>query len=69
MWPPEVVGDAMRTVGHLVPHAWAMDGWNDLIFERRGLAGIGAELGVLTVWAVALLAVATWRLHRALTKP
>ena len=68
MWPLEVVGDAMRAVGHVVPHAWAMDAWSDLIFDRQGLGGIAAELGVLTVWAMALMAVATWRLHAALTR-
>ena len=69
MWPLEVVGEAMRAVGHLVPHAWAMDAWSDLIFDRQGLGGITTELAVLTAWAVALLAVATWRLHAALTRP
>ena len=69
MWPLEVVGDVMRAVGHLVPHAWAMDAWRDLIFDRQGLSGIATELDVLTAWAVALLAVATWRLHGALTRP
>ena len=50
-------------------HAWAMDAWSDLIFERQGLGGVATELAVLTVWAVALMAVATWRLHAVLTRP
>ena len=67
MWPLEVVGDTMRAVGHVVPHAWAMDAWQDLVFDRAGLAAVAPELGVLAAWAAALLVVAAWRLHRALT--
>ena len=67
MWPLGVVGDTMRTVGHLTPHAWAMDGWIEVIFEGGGLADIADELAVLAAFAVALGGLATWRLHRAVT--
>ena len=33
MWPLEIVGSTMRAVGHVVPHAWAMDAWVELIFD------------------------------------
>lgn len=67
MWPLEVVGDTMRAVGHVVPHAWAMDAWAELIFDREGFGAIAPELGVLAVWATALLLVAAARLNRSIT--
>jgi ABC-2 type transport system permease protein len=68
MWPLEVVGDTMRIVGHVVPHAWAMDGWTDLIFEGEGFGAIVPELAVLGAWALGLLVLASWRLSIALTR-
>jgi ABC-2 type transport system permease protein len=68
MWPLEVVGHVMRSIGHAVPHAWAMDGWIDLILDGEGFGAILPELAVLSAWAVALLGLASWRLSRALTR-
>ena len=31
MWPLEIVGPTMRTIGHFAPHAWAVDGWISLL--------------------------------------
>lgn len=68
MWPLEIVGDAVRTIGHAVPHAWAMDAWIDLVFDGERIAAIAPELAVLAAWTVALLALASWRLSHALTR-
>lgn len=66
MWPLAIVPEPMRAVGHLFPQAWAMDAFIALIARDAGLAGITRQLAVLAAFAVALLAVATWRLRRAL---
>jgi ABC-2 type transport system permease protein len=66
MWPLAIVPEPMRAVGHLFPQAWAMDAFIALIAKDAGLAGITRQLAVLAAFAVALLAVATWRLRRAL---
>jgi ABC-2 type transport system permease protein len=66
MWPLEIVGPAMRTVGHLTPHAWAMDAWLDLIWDGEGLGAIWPDLAVLAGFATALLTLAAWRLRVAL---
>lgn len=66
MWPLEIVPPVMRTIGHLTPHAWAMDAWVELVAFGRGLAAIGTELAVLGGWALVLVALAVWRL-RSLT--
>ena len=55
----------MRAVGHVVPHGWAMDAFIRLVFDHRGLAGIAAPLGVLVLYAAALLGAATIRLRRS----
>lgn len=67
MWPLEIVGDTMRTIGHAVPHAWAMDAWVELVFDGRGLRAVLGELAVLTCFAVAAVTVGTWRLARTVT--
>jgi ABC-2 type transport system permease protein len=66
MWPLAIVPEPMRAAGHLFPHAWAMDAFIALIARDAGLAGIIRQLAVLAAFAAALLAVATWRLRRAL---
>jgi ABC-2 type transport system permease protein len=68
MWPLAIVPEPMRVAGHLFPHAWAMDAFIDLISEDAGLAGIAGKLAVLAGFAAVLLAVATWRLRRALVR-
>jgi ABC-2 type transport system permease protein len=66
MWPLAVVPEPMRVVGHLFPHAWAMDAFVDLIAKDAGLAGITVPLAVLAAFAAVLLTLAVWRLRRTL---
>ena len=63
MWPLEIVPDFMQAIGHLIPHAWAVDGWITLLSRDGTLLDIGTELLVLTGFAVALLTLATSRLR------
>ncbi|HKE76683.1 MAG TPA: ABC transporter permease [Acidimicrobiales bacterium] len=67
MWPLEVVPPFMRAIGHLTPHAWAMDAWGDLIFGGDGVVQILPQLAVLAGFAAALGLLAAWRLRKALT--
>jgi hypothetical protein len=43
-----------------------MDGFIALIARNAGLAGITRQLAVLVAFAAVLLALATWRLRKAL---
>jgi ABC-2 type transport system permease protein len=54
-------------VAHVTPHAWGNDAFADLTARGGGLTDILPEVGVLLGFASALLALATWRLRRALT--
>lgn len=63
VWPLEVFGPSARAIGHLSPHAWAMDG---LLDAGRG-AGPGdvvAPVAVLAGAALALATIAAVRLRR-----
>jgi ABC-2 type transport system permease protein len=66
MWPLEIVGPVMQTIGHLTPHAWAVDGWTVLLSQGGGPADIAVQVTVLLGFAAALLALATMRLSRRL---
>jgi ABC-2 type transport system permease protein len=66
MWPLEIVGKTMRTIGHLTPHAWAVDAWTKVVGSGAGLNEIARPLLVLALWAAALITVATTRLRHVL---
>jgi ABC-2 type transport system permease protein len=67
MWPLEVVPPVMRAIGHVAPHAWAMDAWQDVVFDGAGTAAIAGPLAVLAGFALVLGLVARHRLRQALT--
>jgi ABC-2 type transport system permease protein len=67
MWPLEIVGTTMRTIGHAVPHAWAMDAWVELVSENGSARDVLGEVGVLLAFAAVFLALGTRRLHHQLT--
>ena len=66
MWPLEIVGPVMRTLGHVVPHAWAVDAWIDLLSRGGSFATIAPKLGLLAIYGVCFLALASLRLRRIL---
>ena len=68
MMPLEFYSDTMRTVAHLTPHAWAVDGFAVLVRHDGTLTSVLPQLGVLAGVAVLLLAVASWRLRHVLTR-
>lgn len=68
MWPLQFVPDWLRQLGHVTPHAWAMDGWVAVIYDDAGIGDIATELAVLAAFAVVLLGLAGWALRRAVTR-
>jgi ABC-2 type transport system permease protein len=67
MMPLEFFSTTMRTVAHLTPHAWAVDGFAVLVRHDGNLVSILPQVGVLLGVAAALIALASWQLRRALT--
>ncbi|MDE0630224.1 MAG: ABC transporter permease [Caldilineaceae bacterium] len=53
-WPLEIVPEFMQTIGHLSPVAWAMDGFQDLIWYNGGFGDVAPEIGVLLAAAAVL---------------
>jgi ABC-2 type transport system permease protein len=68
MVPIEIFSPAMTRVAHLTPHAWALDGFAELVREDGTVVDILPELGVLAVYATILLVLAGWRLRNVLTR-
>ena len=63
MWPLEVVGSTMRDVGHVTPHAWALDAMVDLMGNRAGLGDVLGPIAMLLGFFLVLLSLAIWRLR------
>lgn len=67
MWPLEIVPDAVRTLGHVTPHAWAVDAWITVLSRAGGVAEIATNLAVLAGFAVGMLGLASILLQRRLS--
>jgi ABC-2 type transport system permease protein len=68
MWPLEIVPVPMQVIGHLTPHAWAMDAWVQLAFEGAGAATVARNVGVLMAGAAVLAVISALALRRSLTR-
>lgn len=66
MWPLEIVGPVMRAVGHLTPHAWALDAFVDLMGNRASAVEVLPQIAVLALFSAVLLPFAGLRLRRAM---
>lgn len=67
MVPLEFFPPTMRTVAHFTPHAWALDGFSELVRRGGTVVDILPELGMLMLFAIVLIGVASWRLRRSIT--
>jgi ABC-2 type transport system permease protein len=67
MVPPEVFPEIMRTLSHVTPHAWAIDGLREVAIRDADLVGVVPQIAVLLAFAVVLLGLATVRFRRAAT--
>ncbi|MFE1441110.1 ABC transporter permease [Streptomyces sp. NPDC058739] len=66
MWPLAVVPEWLRTAGHAVPHAWAVDAWTTLLSRDGDMSAILGEIAALAAFAAALLTVASLALRHRL---
>jgi ABC-2 type transport system permease protein len=69
MYPLDVVGPAIRAVGHAVPQAWAMDAFVNLIYNHAGFATVLPQIGALALFAVVLGALAVRAYARTVYSP
>ena len=68
MIPIEFYTDAMSRVAHFTPHAWAIDGFAELVRRDGGIGDIATELVVLAGFALVTVAVGAWRLRVVLSR-
>jgi ABC-2 type transport system permease protein len=69
MYSLEAVGPVVRTVGHVVPQAWAMDAFVKLVYDHDGLTAVLPEIGVLALFAAVLCALALRAYARTVYSP
>jgi ABC-2 type transport system permease protein len=68
MLPLEFFSPTMHTIAHFTPHAWAIEGFNELVLRGGGVTQVAAHIGVLLGTAAVLFALASWQLRRAITR-
>ncbi|MCJ7726750.1 MAG: ABC transporter permease, partial [Acidimicrobiia bacterium] len=68
MAPIEIFPPAMQTVAKFTPHAWAIDGFAELVRRDGTFLDILPNLGVLGIFAAVFMVIGTWRLRRVLTR-
>ncbi len=69
MMPLEFFSSTMLVVAHLTPHAWAADGFAELVRHDGGLTDVVPQIGVLLAYGTVLFAAASWGLRRSITRP
>lgn len=60
-FPLDVAGKTFAAIGHLMPTAWAMDGFQNIVLRGLGLSSVLLPAGILLAYAVAFFALAVWR--------
>lgn len=66
MWPLEIVGPTLRSIGHATPHAWAVDALMRVIGSGAGPSDVAVELMVLAGFAAGFLLLALLAFRRTL---
>jgi ABC-2 type transport system permease protein len=61
-WVPlEYTGATFQTIGHLLPTAWAMDGFENIVIRGLGLSSVLLPAVVMLGYAAVLFILAAWR--------
>jgi ABC-2 type transport system permease protein len=60
-FPLDVTGRAFAAIGHLMPTAWAMDGFQNIVLRGLGLSSVLLPAGILLAYAAAFFGLAVWR--------
>ncbi len=68
MVPAEFFPESIRTVAKAVPHFWALEGWQTVLFDGGSVADIAGPLGVLAVFAAGFVGLGSVLLRRSLAR-
>ena len=64
-FPLEVAGGAFAAVGRLLPSAWAMNGFQNILIRGQGLESIWMSVGILSAYALGFFLLAVWRFKKS----
>jgi ABC-2 type transport system permease protein len=59
--PLDLLPPAVRTISMIVPHSWALNGYQNLMVRGQGLAQVLPQVGVLAAFAALFFGLAVWR--------
>jgi ABC-2 type transport system permease protein len=59
--PAFVMPNFMQTLSKIVPHAWALQGYQDVLVRGYSLGQVMPEVGVLLIFAAVFFGFALWR--------
>jgi ABC-2 type transport system permease protein len=68
MLPLEFYPPGMRVVAAFTPHYWANEAMAEIVRRDGTIVDVLPQLGMLALFCVVLLGLATWRLYRALIR-
>jgi ABC-2 type transport system permease protein len=60
-FPLDITGETFARIGHLLPSAWAMDGFQNIILRGQGLEAAWLPAVVLLGYSAAFFGIAIWR--------
>jgi ABC-2 type transport system permease protein len=60
-FPLEVTGKTFAAIGHIMPTAWAMDGFQNIILRGLGFTSVLLPAGILASYSVLFFSLAVWR--------
>jgi ABC-2 type transport system permease protein len=66
MVPLALMPEAMQTLARVIPHSWAITGFQTLINEGGGIETVAVNVVVLFVAGVVILGIASWRFRKAI---
>ncbi len=60
-FPLDVAGKTFSAIGHLLPSAWAMDGFQNIVMRGLGFNSVLMPAGILLAYTLAFFGLALWR--------
>jgi ABC-2 type transport system permease protein len=60
-FPLDITGEAFAAIGHVMPTAWAIDGFVNIIVRGLGLSSVLVPAAVVLAYAVVFFVLAIWR--------
>ena len=60
-FPLEFAGETFSTIGHFMPTAWAMDGFQNIIVRGLGVGSVLLPAGLILAFGIVFFGLAAWR--------